>query len=56
MLTNTKCLVMVLLKKFTFGHVLVQFMIVWHLKTEKGSFNLFNLSPELSSLESIIHL
>lgn len=38
----------------TFGHVLVQFIIVWQRKTEKGSFILSKRSAVALSLESII--
>jgi hypothetical protein len=40
----------------TFGHVFVQFRIVWHLKTENGSLILLNLSVTVSSRESASHL
>ena len=42
--------------QFTLGHALVQFMMVWHLYTEKGSLNLSKRSAVVWSRESIIHL
>ena len=40
----------------TFGHVFVQFMMVWHLYTDHLSRNISIRSAEHSSRESIIHL
>ena len=37
---------------FTLGHVLVQFMMVWHLYTENGSLNLSSLSFWNSSYQN----
>lgn len=40
----------------TFGHVFVQFMIVWHLYTDHLSRSFSSLSSLYSSRESITHL